>query len=382
MGIRQKFINTVIILFFSLSYFSNSNLWCQDSTGTIILRILDINVWSGLDYKGKIKMGEYEPESVRVKRYQALITQIKQLDPDLIGMHEVNKLPEYVKKLKQDLPGYRIFSHLGIGGVRLGPIGLPWNLREGDAILVKEIWQPNFVGRKQLSGGYVGKWASFHFSDATQILAVKILVNHRPVYVFATHWHASVPDSPDIIARAKQLYQKGKVSEKELKEALKKIRKGVNWRLSEAKKTIDFVQETTQGNPFILMGDFNAEVDSKEIILLLKSGMFDVFKLANPHAEDYTWDPRTNLNQLKYYVAAPGNPKNLYEKLERFNRLKRKRIDYIFFGPARFIASGKVTVKASGVVMKQIIQGVHASDHYGIYAELVFHQRTNGTVNN
>ena len=48
------------------------------------------------------------------------------------------------------------------------------------------------------------------------------------------------------------------------------------------------------------------------------------------------------------------------------------RIDYIFAGPQTAVDAGQMTVKHSRVVMKQIIDGVHASDHYGIYTELLF----------
>jgi hypothetical protein len=76
--------------------------------------------------------------------------------------------------------GCDVFHHVGVGGVRLGPVGLPWNPREGDAILVKRVLKPAFVGRRQLSGGYVGKWLTFHFADATQVIAIRITVNDQP----------------------------------------------------------------------------------------------------------------------------------------------------------------------------------------------------------
>jgi len=142
----------------------------QESTPGKSLRILDINVWSGLDYIGYIKMGEYETYSVREKRYQALLSQIKRLDPDVIGIHEANKLPDYAERLAKAI-GYEVFFHVGVGGVRLGPVGLPWNLREGDVILTKKYLNPQFAGRKQLSGWHVGNRVTFHFSDATQVIA-------------------------------------------------------------------------------------------------------------------------------------------------------------------------------------------------------------------
>ena len=47
------------------------------------------------------------------------------------------------------------------------------------------------------------------------------------------------------------------------------------------------------------------------------------------------------------------------------------RIDFIFAGPRDVIDSGQVAVNTSRVVMKEIIHGVHASDHYGIYTEFL-----------
>jgi len=43
-----------------------------------------------LDYQSKLKMGEYETAAVREKRYRALVRQIKELDPDVVGIHEAN----------------------------------------------------------------------------------------------------------------------------------------------------------------------------------------------------------------------------------------------------------------------------------------------------
>ena len=136
-------------------------------------------------------MGTYETEALREKRYQTLVEQIKELEPDVIGIQEANLLPDYAERLAGDLDMDYI-QHIGVSGVRLGPIGLPTNLREGDALLAKKHLGLKFAGRKQLSGGYVGAHASFHFEDATQILAGSIELNGSKVYVFVTHWHSSL----------------------------------------------------------------------------------------------------------------------------------------------------------------------------------------------
>ena len=370
MKLQSEIILTLLVIVF-LSFISIKSEDIQYPTLSPSLRILEINVWSGLDYKGYIKMGEYETKIVREKRYQALLTQIKQLDPDIISLHEVNKLPYYAKRLGEDI-GYNVFYHVGMGGIRLGPIGLPWNLHEGDVILTKKYLHPQYVGHKKLSGGYVSNWATFNFSNATQVIGVKIIYKNIPVFIFATHWYSSLSNSPDILAKVKELYDAGQANEDEYQNVLVQIKKGVDWRLSESEKTIEFIQKTAGKHPFILMGDFNAESYSKEINNLLQFGMIDVFQTSNPDSTGYTWDPETNLNQIIHYRNEIPSEKNsnLYSKLEKFFRTKPKRIDYIFLGPLSFFNSQKISIKSSKVVMKEIISGIHTSDHYGIFAEI------------
>lgn len=48
------------------------------------LRILNLNVWSGLDYEGAFRLGEYEKKGERDKRFQLLVKEIKKIDPDVI----------------------------------------------------------------------------------------------------------------------------------------------------------------------------------------------------------------------------------------------------------------------------------------------------------
>ncbi|MFQ5676531.1 MAG: endonuclease/exonuclease/phosphatase family protein, partial [bacterium] len=250
----MKWFRYILATVLCLSLSPNTGAYRSDSTSRT-LRLLTINVWSGLDYEGSLKMGEYEPKKIRERRYRALVAQIKQLDPDIIGLQEANKLPDYAERLAGDI-GYRAFYHVGVGGLRLGPVGLPWNLREGDAILAKKNLQPESAGRKQLSGGYVGDWATFHFSDATQVIAVKVTVLDSPLYVFVTHWHASLLGTPKILRKARRSVETGESSQKNYEEAMAEISQGVQWRMAESKKTLAFIENIARNHPVILMGDF------------------------------------------------------------------------------------------------------------------------------
>ncbi|MGD2271855.1 MAG: hypothetical protein PVI06_15745 [Desulfobacterales bacterium] len=359
-----------ILLAILVGVVAAANVHCRAARAS--LKVLDINVWSGLDYVGYLKMGEYETKNIRQKRFEALVTQLKLLDPDVIGIHEANKLPEYIQRLSREL-GLAAFYHVGVGGIRLGPVGLPWNLREGDAILARKSLNPMFVGRKQLSGGYVGKRVTFHFEDATQVIAIRITYQNRPVYVFATHWHASLPDSPVILTEAKKRYEAGTAGKEAYHMTLAKIQAGVSWRMAESKKTIEFIKNTVGDKAFILMGDLNAESYSKEMGHLLSSGMIDTFRRANPKLSGYTWDPRTNSNQIKYYLdnKQEDTAQSLFDRLAAWHRRIPRRIDYILVGPFALLESGKISIRSSRVVMDQMVGGVHASDHYGVFTEFV-----------
>lgn len=321
-------------------------------------------------------MGEYETADVREQRFQALVQQIRALDPDIVGVQEANKLPDYAERLGADL-GYDFFYHVGVGGVRLGKVGLPWNLREGDVILTKRDLQGSFAGRKQLSGGHVGSFFTFHFSDATQIMAVRIMNRGQPLFVFVTHWHASILATPEMQQFADSLRANQLVTLSAYDSAFAEIKLGESWRLGESRGTLDFIRETAGKHPFILMGDFNAPRLSPEIQNLLRSGMVDVFYAVHSDSlSGYTWDPDRNRNFQTHYLpqhqAAEEQGLSFYQELKQMHEATPKRIDFIFWGDKRTLEAGEVAITESHVVLDEVVNGLHASDHFGVYAEFVF----------
>ena len=71
------------------------------SSGRHDIRILTINVWSGLTYRGTLQIGRYTDNPQ--KRYALLLAGIRGLDPDIIAIQEANPLPQYAKRLAADL---------------------------------------------------------------------------------------------------------------------------------------------------------------------------------------------------------------------------------------------------------------------------------------
>jgi endonuclease/exonuclease/phosphatase family metal-dependent hydrolase len=157
------------------------------------LRVVTINIWSGLNYVGTLKMGEYETKEVREGRYQLLVEELSALDPDVIALNEANPLPRYARRLAKDLDMDFMYA-VGMGGIHIGPVGIPVNFREGDAILAKKELNMRSLGKKRLSGGgIITNFFTFHFSEANQVVGAVIEVAGKTVYLFNTHLHAGPP---------------------------------------------------------------------------------------------------------------------------------------------------------------------------------------------
>lgn len=339
------------------------------------LRFLTINVWSGLTYQGYLRMGEYETAEERSIRREILIQQIRELDPDVVAIQEANKLPGYVNDLAEELD-YAAFCHVGLGGVRLGMIGLPWNLREGDAILAKNDLHAEYAGRKQLSGGPVGNFFTCHLEDATQIIGVRLQLRGRPIYVFTTHWHASASQDQETEQRIIEYLEKEDAGEQKINKYQDSVRAGQAWRMSEAKKTVAFIRRTAGPHPFVLMGDLNAQAGSEEISRLLESGMKDVHVELNGDSPGFTWNPEQNTNIQSHYLSeSTDENRDLFSRIIRIDQAVPKRIDYILAGPAILWDQGIVSPISCSVTMDKALRGTHTSDHFGVLAEIEFYPK-------
>ena len=311
------------------------------------LKVVTINVWSGLDYIGNLKMGEYESKTVREQRYQLLVDQLKHLDPDVIALNEANPLPRYARQIARDLK-YDHVEHVGVAGLHLGPIGLPVNLREGDVILAKKELNLRSAGRKQLSGGYVGRFFTCHFSDATQVVGATIEIDGCKIYLFNTHWHASLFATPATLAQFTEQYLTGALDSDPYLNRLADAVRGKEWRLMEARRMVAFIDKVAGNAPTIVMGDFNDLSTSGPITILKTAGFTDTFGAAGD-VEGYTWDELFNTNIHRHYLM--GKPQA---------DARRDRIDYIFCRGADLI------LDSSQVVLNHAPNGLHPSDHFGV----------------
>jgi endonuclease/exonuclease/phosphatase family metal-dependent hydrolase len=329
------------------------------------LRLMTMNVWSGLDYKGTLSMGEYEPAEVRAKRFRALVAEIRKLSPDVITINEANFLPDYIENLAGEI-GYDYIYHVGVSGVRVWRAGLPWNLREGDAILAKKDLRLACVEREQLSGGgFIWNNLSFHTQDATQVLLGKIRVNDDDVYIAATHWHASPPDNARSLELLSLLKKEGNYPDTAFNEAKDTLKSDCLWRRDEAGKMSSFLKKKVPaGKKIIVMGDFNSTAGTPEMRQMLSAGFIDTYAAVS-RDEGYTWDAVKNSNIKKFYVnAAPKMFDSLYEEFSSKSDGRSSRIDFILLNRE----FSRDPVRASSVCCTGYLEGVQPSDHFGVFS--------------
>lgn len=322
------------------------------------LGLMYLNVWSGLTYRGRRRMAAYETLRDREMRFQGLLAEIERLQPDIIGIGEANPLPRYIERLAQ-AAGYDSVWHMGVSGLRLGPVGFPANLREGDAILARKGLGLRLAGRKRLCGhGLVRNYGSFHAGDVTQIVLARLKVADQDIYAGATHWHLAPRFADDAVVLA-GLGRYG-YGARDHRRALRRMQRDKAWKRREAQGMHQWLQDNVPaGAPLIVMGDFNATPDWPEMRGLIATGLQD----AGPHGES-TWDPTRNENLKRYY------PRDLNRRFADMSQHVKAlfestplRIDYV-------LVNTRFAVLSSALCAQELYAGTHPSDHFGVYARV------------
>lgn len=318
-----------------------------------MFKLMTINVWSGLTYRGLLKMKYYETRARREARYQALLASIREQQPDVIGLNEANPCPHYLKRLARDL-GYDYCYHMGVSGVRLGRCGFPVNFREGDAILARKSLKLRYRGRKHLGGeGVVRNLFSWHTYDLTQLVLATVSVEGQDVYIGQTHWHNSPMLSEETMTRLEGL--RSGYDDEQYRKTLSCLERDERWKMLEAERTVKYLKRKVPSKaPLVLMGDFNAELDWPEMQKLSDDG----FVAAEA---GYSWNKTSNVN-LQEYCKPEGKFDSLYDHLLKLDEQEDRLIDHILVK--------NCSINESAVCCDVLVNGVHASDHYGVVAQL------------
>ncbi len=321
------------------------------------IRILTLNVWSGLTYEGICSIGEHanDPE----KRYEGLVAGIRELAPDLIALQEANPLPDYALRLAEDLD-YAVVHRVALGGFRFGGCGIPTNLREGGAILARKPWTLVDLDRVCLEGGGIAtNWFCCHTGEITQAIVGRAFVNGRPLYLVAAHLHsgpfagAALDASMETLAR--------RLAPESVREARDGVREDVDRRRREIGTLLRYLEAHQPPDaPAILLGDFNTTVESGELDPILAGGRWaDSYRTANPEAAGATWDPIRNPN-----IKPAEETDDPHAALCALHDRHPARIDFVFVRgiPRERILGSRVVLTGK--------DGVTPSDHYGVLTTL------------
>jgi endonuclease/exonuclease/phosphatase family metal-dependent hydrolase len=333
------------------------------------LKILTINVWSGVDYIGNWRFGEYESAEQREERFNVLLEQIRTLDPDIVFIQEANFLDRYVERLAGAL-SFEQINQVVNAGIKFGSVGPPVNFKEGMAILARPSLRIEKSDAWKLSGspGIHSSFLTLHLDESVLALVGKVYVNNTPLYLVNVHLHATPPRHPAIEDTLNGFREQGVIDDRTYDRLISRWQKGIDRRSREVKRLLTYLNKLPSGSPVIVAGDFNAIPESNEMILFKGRNHFiDTYEYGIKNRE-FTWDPVNNPNilfstrpLLDMYANAHAD-----ELLPTVGDLMQRRIDYIFLNS---LFSGE-DILYSAVVIDSSIGNVYASDHFGMFTEI------------
>jgi endonuclease/exonuclease/phosphatase family metal-dependent hydrolase len=332
-------------------------------------RVVTANVWSGLDYLGWAKMGEYESVEVREKRFRILVDELRTLNADLIALQEVNPVSQRSREIAEELGYDYIFQRVN-GGAKIGGLGLPVNLDEGLVILARKELQLRFVDVWDLGSGFgvFGDLFSFHWKERRAALIGAIHVGSAEVFVVNVHLSSAVPE--DSVSRliAQRIASLRCNDSSEVSRTVEDCFADAGNRMKSVEILLENIEKRLDDRPILLLGDFNAPPDAPEIVMLQDKGKF--FDLCSGGGKEgvLTWDPERNMNTRfsVQAVDARGDTLDVYGLLSAWYDGRARRVDYLLANEAWHLAD----VKDVKVVLEKPKGGLFASDHYGLTATL------------
>ncbi len=342
-------------------------------TNPPILKILNYNVWHGLNPTSILRFGQYESAHQRELRYAGFLAQARAFDPDVLLLQEVNPAPSMSRRIARDL-GLDVVWQIDNSGVKLGPIGLPSNLRSGLTTLARKGLDLKKVGAKKLSGprGLCNDWVTWQFDEFRYLLAATITVKGREILLLNTHLH----HGPELTLRTRQamdsLVKEGVITKERAGEILGVIGKASDRRRRELETVMNYVQSRGHwSSPTIFAGDFNASPDAAEL-MWMKNDLGFQSMTVDESAKDFffTWDWERNKNTHQIDSFVPVNSFAEAQVNQAIHDLEiglSRRIDYILFRNA----AGVFKVQDSGLFGAALQDGRMASDHFGIWAKLM-----------
>jgi endonuclease/exonuclease/phosphatase family metal-dependent hydrolase len=333
------------------------------------LKVVTINIWTGLDYIGYRRIGEYEPQAIRDRRCQMLINEIKSNKSDVVALQEVNPVSSLGPAIANEL-GYDCIYERANAGVKIGQLGFPSNLNEGLVILAKKSLGLEFVDVWNLSYGFglFGNAASLHWTERRLALVGRIRVGTADVYVVNVHLSSAVPDDSSARYVARQIASSRTWDEQKSRQIVQECFSEADSRMRSVQLMLRQLNGAYADKPCLVLGDFNAGSAQPEICSLrTESSLLDAAEIAGVGSA-LTWDPERNTN-IRFSVQpvdAKGDSLAPSGLLSAWYDGRPRTIDHIFLNRSWKSSD----VEAAHIVLDKPENGLFASDHYGVLAVL------------
>lgn len=329
------------------------------------LKVLTYNVWHGRRTEGAWKFPGDDPERTE-RRFAWQIEQIRQLDPDVLLLQEVNPNKHESQKYAEAL-GYEVIHKVTNCGIHLPPLKIPVNMNEGLAILARPALHLERVGSKKLSGpGNCTAKFGFQTKESRFALFGGITVKGRRVLLVSTHLHNAPWVLPGFEEQVDALVSEGKLSAEQRGAILGKLEKRRARQLDEAATLLEAAEALRQAYGFryvVLGGDLNSVPDSAVVANIERAG----YRSATPAGPGfYTFDPVGNAQNIgigsKSKTPLPTyDVPELQDLLESRRELSRQ-IDHIF-------SWGGLEGTHGARALDGARDGLIGSDHYGLVTQ-------------
>jgi hypothetical protein len=335
-----------------------------------MLRLLTINAWHGQYPRSPFKVEPIEPPGSKERRTAALLAGVRELDPDVILMQECMPQPDFSRRVAAAL-GYDEVSKICNSGLRILGRGLPSGIGAGEglAVLAKRHLGLRPRGVKRLSGfGFTSSLVAAQVGQLHFALAAEVRVGGRPVVLVNTHLRYAYP-SIDAFHRAwEDLHAQGALRGEPGKTFEAIVRRSIRTRDAELARLAGWIEGfARRGLPVILGADLNLDHDAAQTLHFVdRLGLLNV--LPSTSERPCTWDPLGNPN-IAYSLAAQhpdGTPKPLIPRLVAHYDAIPQCPDHLMLGPT----FRRECLREGGLALDRPYDGVLASDHYGVFAEV------------
>ena len=330
------------------------------------LTILTINVWSGLDYNGSFKMGEYESPERREERFNILLAETRKSSPDVIFLQEANPVDKYAERLADSLSFDEIHQVCN-AGIKFGPVGIPSNFKEGIAILADPKLNLNYINTWKLGGSF-GDLISFHFNESNFALVGKINVNGSVFYLINAHLKANVPSDSLIKMKYENYCKQNFIGNEEFSAAVEKWNADIQKKNNEFEELTEKIKDLPVEYPLIIGGDFNTASTNKKLESFIKENKLTDTFVDNTFSKIYTWYPviNENINFSTKLSDAEGNKLESYNVISAIYDSVPRRIDYLLLDH-HFKRSDVENYK---IIFDSASNGIHTSDHFGVMSQI------------